>query len=227
MKTVIRDFLYDIGLFLPIKKFILLYKRPMVKYKAQKMAKPVICKLGKIFEQACEEYWLDYGTLLGYVREGKIIKGDDDLDFGVIVKKGVDLSELLAQKDIHIYKRLIVEGDIAFEQYRYKDFKFDIFYYRREDGEFVTNLWVPYNYDIPQHASYKKGLSTLSEVNFSSFETKKIHFYDCPFRVPEDSGTYLAQNYGKDYMIPNSDWGYADELNSRAVSKEHIVEFFE
>ncbi|MEC4990343.1 MAG: LicD family protein [Oscillatoria sp. PMC 1068.18] len=37
----------------------------------------------KFLTQLDVEYWLAYGTLLGYYRDGKIIPGDRDIDFGV------------------------------------------------------------------------------------------------------------------------------------------------
>ena len=40
-------------------------------------------KVKEILDESGVDYWLDYGTLLGAYREGKIIEGDYDSDLGV------------------------------------------------------------------------------------------------------------------------------------------------
>jgi hypothetical protein len=163
--------------------------------------------------------------LLGFAREGKLIKGDDDLDFGVIANNS--LEQPLKKEGFKLLKRVLTEDIITFEQYLYKGFRFDIFYYREVDNKIVTNIWLPNSYDLPQPISYQKSLATLSETTFEAFSTKEILFYGTKFRAPQDYGFYLSQHYGKDYLIPNPNFTLDDELNRVTVNKKHKVEFYE
>jgi phosphorylcholine metabolism protein LicD len=228
IKKSIRDLLYNIGIFTPIKNIILLYKKPLARYNTKKLVNPILCKTKKVFDKNCEKYWLDYGTLLGYVRDGKLLPGDDDLDFGVIVKDGIDIEADMKKEDIFLFKRIIVEGKITFEQYRYKGFRFDVFHYQKVDDNITTNMWLPNHYNMPQHIAYKNGECSLSETTFKDFrQTIDIQFYNCTYKIPSDSDSYLAQHYGVDYMIPNPNFTLDDELNRKVVDKEYRVEFYD
>jgi phosphorylcholine metabolism protein LicD len=225
LKSSIKTFLYKTGLFKPIKKVILLYKNPLAKYRTKKLVKPILQKIQPVFEQYAQDYWIDYGTLLGYTREKKLLKNDDDLDFGIIAKES--LEQPLKQAGFKLLKRVLVEDIVTFEQYLYKGFRFDIFYYREQDDKLVTNIWLPNSYDLPQPISYQKKLATLSQTTFNKFTTKEIIFYDTKFKAPKNCGEYLSQHYGKDYLIPNPNFRLEDELNRVTINKEHKVEFYE
>ena len=226
MKSTARDILYTTGLFLPVKKFLLLFLNPLTKRRVRVLVHPILCKIEPLFKEFSEDYWLDYGTLLGFFREGKIIEGDDDLDFGLITNDGLSISRHMEEAGFEIIKQVKVEGKTTFEQYVYKGFRFDLFYYRREGGSCVTNTWLPDHYNVPQKVAYEKGECTISETTFLDFNTKEIVFYNCMFRVPENEESYLSQHFGEDFMTPSSDWTYADEKNRVIVSKEYEVNFY-
>jgi len=49
-----------------------------------------------LFNKYQINYWLDSGTLLGIMRDGKIIKDDKDIDIGMWVKDEIKLKKLLS-----------------------------------------------------------------------------------------------------------------------------------
>lgn len=57
----------------------------------------IFTRIHKVLNELQIEYWLSFGTLLGYIREGKQIEGDSDLDFGCtsnamdVLEKNIDL----------------------------------------------------------------------------------------------------------------------------------------
>lgn len=225
IKALIRDLLYKLGLFKPIKKFLLLYYNPMAKKRALKYVKEILCKVRPVLEKNSSEYWIDYGTLLGYTRLRKLLPGDDDLDFAILKNNGESISGDMQKAGFILKKQLKVEGKVTFEQYRYRGFGFDLFYYREENDKYITNIWLPEHYNMPQKIAYKEGKCTLSETTFKKFETKEVEFYNCKFRAPKDEGEYLAQHYGEDYMTPNPNFSLDDELNRKIVSKEYELKF--
>jgi hypothetical protein len=224
-KRHVRDFLFRIGLYVAIKKLLLVFKKPSNRYKAAKLAPEIVCRVGRVCQEHADDYWLDYGTLLGYRRHGTLLPGDDDLDFGVMVSDGRSLREAMEAEKMLFVKEVRVEGEITLEQYRYNGLRFDVFYYRRVQNTFVTNLWLPEHYMMPQPYAYRTGQAALFEITFDDFKTREIEFYGCPFRVPEDIDRYLSQHYGEDFMIPNPTFGHQDERNANRVEKGHSVRF--
>ena len=227
-KNQIKNLLYRMGIYDNVRKGIIKLYYPYKNYKIRKNAQAILEKVRRVFEEQAEEYWLDYGTLLGYVREGKIIKGDLDLDFGVILSdKTKSLKDYLKREEVYITQMTTVEGEITAEQYRYKDIGFDIFYYRKVEETYVTNIWLADSYVIPQRESYAQNKGKLYETTFSSFATKEIKFYNVPFKVPGDYNRYLGEHFGKDYMVPNPNFTHDDEMNKVPVKKDFEVIFYE
>lgn len=228
MKNQIKNLLYRMGIYDNVRKAIVKFYYPYKNYKIRKNAQDILERVCRVFEDHTEDYWLDYGTLLGYAREGKIIKGDLDLDFGVIVSdKTKSLKDFLGKEEIYITQMTTVEGQITAEQYRYKDIGFDVFYYREESGKYITNIWLADDYTIPQKESYIQNKGKLYETSFSSFKTKEIKFYNTLFRVPEKPDHYLSEHFGDDFMIPNPNFNHDDEKNKVPVKKEFEVIFYE
>jgi len=226
LKNVVRDALFSSGLYRPVKRAIKRLKTPRNRQKAIRYAPEILERVRSVFEERAAQYWLDYGTLLGYERHRGILPGDDDMDFGLYIRDGHSVSEHMAQRGMELIKQVLVEGRPALEQYRYRGFRFDLFYYRKCADGYVTYIWLPEHYEMPQPYAYEQGLATLSEIRFAPFRTRPILFYDVPFCVPEDIGSYLTQHYGADYRVPREDFGYDDELNRRIIQREHKVIFY-
>ena len=228
MKNNIKNILYRLGIYKTIRKLVIVFYYPYKNYKIRVSAQEILTRTRRVFEEHTKDYWLDYGTLLGYVREGKIIKGDLDLDFGVVISDDtISLKDALEKEEIYITQMTTVEGKITAEQYRYKDIGFDIFYYRKDEDKYITNIWLADNYAIPQKESYKQQKGKLYETTFTAFATKEIEFYKVPFRIPADANRYLSEHFGKDYMVPNPNFTHNDEINKVLVKKDFEVIFYE
>ncbi len=226
LKNTVRDTLFAVGIYRPVKKAIKSFKDPLNRQRARRYAPEILSRVHRVFEKHSDDYWLDYGTLLGFQRHGALLPGDDDLDFGVRAVNHSLLSREMEKAGMNLVKRVNVDGTPAMEQYRYRGFRFDIFYYRQIGQMLVTYLWLPDHYEMPQPYAYAHGLATLSEIRFRPFSTQYIKFYGLPFRVPEDVDGYLSQHYGDDYLIPRSDFNHSDEKNRHVVDKEHEVIFY-
>ncbi|MBS9767857.1 MAG: hypothetical protein KGV44_10010 [Flavobacteriaceae bacterium] len=226
MKNKIKNILNKLGIYDVARKAIIKVYYPYKHYKIEKNVKDILLRITPIFEKNTTDWWLDYGTLLGCVREGRIIQNDIDLDFAVLPKSG-SLQEDMEKAGFKITCRVTVEGAVVKEQYDIKGIGFDIFYYRKEDDKLIANLWYPKDYTIPHKESYKKGLGDLNELAFTYSKTKKVKFYGIDCKIPENYELYLSENYGDDFMTPNPNWSRDDEKNREVVQKEFKVEFYE
>ena len=61
----------------------------------EKKAIEALRQVKEVLDNYDVEYWLDYGTLLGAVRDGKIIPWDNDIDLGMWKKNKEKLPYVL------------------------------------------------------------------------------------------------------------------------------------
>lgn len=132
-----------------------------------------------------EEYWLDFGTLLGYHREGGIIPHDIDADFGMHEKS---YKKVLANKSRLSPKVKFYDSSHRHRgpklYFNYKGFDVDIYFY--EDlGDAVRNYedtsWPNERREMPKEIVYP-----LQDVNFLGKTCL----------IPSKSKEYLEYIYG-------------------------------
>jgi hypothetical protein len=146
----------------------------------------------KILNRLKVKYWLDCGTLLSAVREGRQDPQDDDIsimaeDVGIVaqnlskfIKKGFRIHQVYSHPNMGI-------TEISF---RRNERAFDIFIYYPK-GKFIYAVsW----YD--RHI-YRK----LPIVE----QTKTIILFD-KFPIPQDDENYLINYYGEDWRTPKTEW---------------------
>ncbi len=126
-----------------------------------------------------EVYWAEFGTLLGAVREGGLIGGDHDLDFGTLTFKPIDKHP----ERFEAQPRLDLQtGEPTFYRLYYSDTNriyADIFLFK-DDGDLVTRRTMDYWYnqcdagkgkvvDVAFNSSF---LDPLIEVDFGGVKLK-------------------------------------------------------
>ncbi len=226
MKNKIKILLNDLGIYNIARKIIIKVFYPCKYYKIRRNVQDILLLIKPVFEKSTLDWWLDYGTLLGCIREGGVIRNDIDLDFGIIEKKG-SLRRDMEKAGVALTSKTTVDGIITLEQYDINGIGFDVFFYRKEDDKLVTNIWLANDSSMPQKVAYEKSLGALSETTFTCVNTKKIEFYGVNCRVPKNYDLYLREHFGDNYMTPNSNWSRDDEKNRVEIKKEFIVEFYD
>jgi phosphorylcholine metabolism protein LicD len=145
------------------------------------------------------EYWIAWGTLLGFHREGRILEHDQDVDFGALAEDYQRIREaadrlpdgftLYDTSHLHGGPKLYID---------YRNWTADIYFYRREGGTLHLHLDSPYPPDskpVPVEQ-----LLPTTEVTFMGRST----------RVPARAEEHLRHYYG--YIGPDArrdpDTGY-------------------
>ncbi len=145
------------------------------------------------------EYWVNFGTLLGFYRENGIIAHDIDIDFGcheryyeLILENQAKLPAELNLHDTsnrHNGPKLYMS---------YKGFDADIYFYREEDGQF-------HSYE-KTHWENDKAPIPVQQV----IPTKTITIKGMETQLPNDPEAYLKTIYGslRSDAIRNPKTGY-------------------
>ncbi len=157
----------------------------------------------------------DFGTCLGIVREGGLLKHDLDIDIGVIANKDEQKKIRVAMERAG-YKlwRQYFNGDVVAEDsYRYKRLKIDFNYYRIEDGKAKTQLF----YRKPD-VEYTDNTRHIVEMTYSAINgVKEVDVNGVKINIPEDPETLMEEKYGPSWRTPDTGWIYWESPAARKL----------
>ena len=209
MKKIFKLFLNKIKLYYWIKERI--KKNKIIKFQIN--SEMVFENLITVLEKNKIKYWLEYGTLLGIVREKGIIKHDYDIDIGVLTtdvnKK--ELENILKINGFKKVKEILANNKITEQKYVYKNFEVDIdFYFFYKEKELIKGYCYEWLAFEEKYLAYICTFSNF-EIEYSKIEEKK-------FRVPKNSNKHLLEYYGEDYLIPNQNWEQKDAKNIKIIN---------
>ena len=205
------------------KFLFFLYYNVLVKYRIKKKRK-IISKYGydllkdihRILNQEKIKFFIDFGTLLGMIRDNGFIKYDLDIDIGVIgesaeiVKK---VKEHLINGGYIFKSQMIFKEKIVKQKFLYKQIKIDISYY--EQGETTSKCYLFY-IDYEANIIHPKNYFSAVQMTYDKIEgIKKYQIGDYEFNIPINTERLLEQKYGDDWTIPDSKWVYWESPSAK------------
>ncbi len=169
--------------------------------------KEVLEILNKTSQKTGVKYWLEFGTLLGKIRENIFIGHDINFDIGIMKE---ELSpKFIIDIENKGFKRIsslsLKNEGLKNIKYEYKGIEIEVFLFDREDNKVVCYL-EDKNGVI---SVYKLSNSTLKEIKFMGIDTY----------IPRNSLKRLLEIYGKNFNISDPDW--KEEMSpSRYISEK-------
>ncbi len=201
-----------------VKLFVLkIYNMTYGKYKRKKLNKKflekgeiVLERVDRAFKELEIEYWLDFGTLLGAVREKDFISHDLDLDFGVFID-GYSKEKIKRLEEYGFKKKkeyLIDDGKYGREEtYEYLGISLDLFYYTRiNEKEAYYHDFIPLEGLSRWKTIEEKGGLIPREITLPLEEIGFIDFKGRKYPIPLPLDGHLKGRYGETYMIPDKNW---------------------
>lgn len=178
----------------------------------QKPIKEMLPYVSSMLETLGIKYWLDWGTLLGAVRNGKMIPWDFDIDVGIFHK---DVKKLLAAEpqvrkdgfEFKVDRNSQYARKIRFFGKDGFDFHIDIDPWIMKDGKVMTT------YGDNRFRTVEE-LSVLSTIEFEGGT------YPCPMK-PEEG---LVRMLGEDYMTPKVGSGNKIYIEQHHPDNKDILE---
>lgn len=162
-----------------------------------------------VLESAGVNVWIQDGTLLGAIRDGKIIEWDHDLDLGVYSWEWNDKAHDALVANGFWLRESFNEPEHDYEQHWVKyGVKFDIFHYYKEPN---GKIW--HGMKGGRFRFYYPKEFVLAPVDLMG------KTFPAPY-PPED---FLVQKYGNEWRKPQQKWlAGSGPKNSKKVRNDHV-----
>lgn len=162
----------------------------------------VLYKTCDIFNELGIKYFVAWGTLLGIVREQRLIKHDVDIDLGILDNVADVSARIRSEMEAKSFRKVrtfFYNDKIVAETYELNNVHVGFFYYEQEGNSdyFCYSFWDRVENSDEYHA-YKH------EQKINGFQ--KIIFNGQEICIPQEPEDLLSQLYGADWRIPNKNW---------------------
>jgi len=180
--------------------------------------------LHKMAEESQAKLFLISGTLLGCVREGRVLGHDYDIDIGLHIddpKLPAFLDLIRRHPDFAVYKAWSITNEVAaFNDWAtpYTGKPWIIKYTYKGNIRVDLFIHIPRNNEI-LHGSIRNLWSN------STFDLRPASFYGMDFWAPADHDRYLTENYG-DWRTPVTKFRcVSDTPNARPIHTAAAMKF--
>lgn len=168
-----------------------------------------------ILEQNGIPYFLDAGTLLGIVREGRLLPWDNDLDLAITREFEEKLLSLKLKFALRGYRLRVKRfardagpfkaGEVRLVKVATR--KFFLFNIHRLMDIYIKR---PIGDELCWTEGGKKILLKAIPARFYE-QTKTIGFKGKSYSAPADCEAFLAHHYGDDWRTPKKDWNFLED----------------
>ena len=232
----LRLFLRDVLVALPLGKRLQTYvwqrreakKRARLEMRCARLRRvgpDLLRKVNKVFQDAGIAYFVDFGSMLGCVREQYFIRHDDDIDYS-IPDQGLSmrhLLEVMERAGFRYRHHFEYEGKVWEICFLDGEQNFDVFMLEKSgDLELNCSHYRLYDRAYPSleaHTCYwsrRRISQTMVMKQFAGVEVP----------VPENYEEIVEFNYGKDWRTPipgkNNDGRYLDGIKGEREGFSYV-----
>jgi len=190
-----------------------------------KNGKDALAQADKAFAALNIEYWLEYGTLLGAVREKGFIAHDVDIDLGLLLYDYSENIGVLFEKFgfKKVRQMSIDEGRYGLEEsYCYKGVTVDLFYFTQKDDRMYNHVFEGIPGKGWEETIKELGGLIVKEIYFPNDTVIKIDLFGKKYPVPNNAKEHLKAFYGDSFMIRNKKWNPNTMANNVVILKDKI-----
>lgn len=202
------------------------YKINLFKFtpRSRKHAHKLLRRSCEVLEELGIHYWLDFGTLLGFIRENKIIDWDKDLDLSVRYESDEKMEQMI-QALSKLYPIKLLSPSIRPDSWNLGKYR-TVKAFHQKFGLIRTNPHLDFftqyrgQYEGKTEPTYRSIIAGVNNEIPASFvdELDTFIFEGHEYAIPNHVEDYLALRYGSDWRTPKQYWhpAYDDESMVKA-----------
>ena len=176
------------------------------------LSRRTIKDIQNCLEDNSHVFYFDMGTLLGIVRDKKLLKNDMDIDVAIIIDDTTRLGDIRRKMRNYGFKLKYSYygqsiGLLQDTYYRY-GIRVDVSYYRTKND--VNYCYLLYE----DNGRYNK-LVRLSNTIVK--KTKKVLFNGVMINIPDDDILYLCERYGPNWDKPDPGYKYWEGPSAKKI----------
>jgi lipopolysaccharide cholinephosphotransferase len=166
----------------------------------------------EILEELGIHYWLDFGTLLGLIRENKLIDWDKDMDLSIRFESDEKIEELISALS-NRYPVKLLAPSIRPDSWKLGKYR-TIKAFHQKYGFIRTDPHLDFftqyrgQYDNQSETTYRSIIAGVNNEIPASFvdELDSFNFEGHEYAIPNHAEDFLALRYGADWRTPKQYW---------------------
>lgn len=206
-------------------KFKIKHGKPFEHTQTADFARTMIFYLSDLSKQYNVKLFLDYGTLLGFIRDGNIIKWDDDIDFSInkidtdsfiqMLKENINVFPFSDILNWYVTQKITADNEIRSFSILFKNKKSFYIY------EFEIGIRVRQTFENLSVVMYLDYLACYKE-HFEDFEILAIDGKE--LCIPKKTIKYLQHVYGNWETPKMLDFGFKEgNFNTDHLAKYKVT----
>ena len=161
----------------------------------------ILSRVGSALDKTDAGYFVDYGTLLGLIREGGFIKHDDDVDFSLPCGKlrPQELLNIMLRHGFTFKRAFLWRGQITEITFLWEKVEVDFFYILNDnEGKHFSLEYDCFTTEDNVHVAKK--ITRLDRPD--CLDTKIIRINEVNVVVPVVTPEFLEYSYGTGWRVP-------------------------
>jgi len=234
MKQFIKDILVK---YPKLNYFVMtIYKYTFWKIKVIKANKrflvnayDVLKVLSDVFIELDIQWWLEYGTLLGAIRDNDFISHDIDIDLGLLLEDYSFEIEKVFLKYGFVKKRVFLIDNGVYgreETYSYNGVDVDLFYFKQSGDKLIGYGFKPAEGMTPANTIKTIGGLLVREITFPYNGFKSYIFKDIKVFIPSNAQEHLSAFYGE-WREQNKKWNPYTMAKNVKYLDDKVGEYYE